>query len=428
MVNRTLIHLLAFILVIVNASYTNLVEGEVAPNSLLSRLTPKKTFRMIELIKVVDACQGCRHPEDFKRVISKNTRIPYDFVQSAFRNESQLSGILFRKGENKFYVSFIGCQGIWDIAKCSKTHKNIVNTVVLDYLLLPFAKAVRVFDENFNRSYSDSLGVQCHGGIESISTAIGLLAETIRVSANPKLPVLIKIAGHSLGGALAFHAALYLRMKLAPLLFPENPSKLHLQVVAFAPAGFFTPEGVVKAGEIIGEDNCVTFGHPDDFAMWFASFSDFYNPGIHVKLPSIKWEFNVLPSIPTFVGHMSQRYYDFIREWKDPGLLQFEKRRLTKATMEKWSAYLDSHRPKEIFEENEEEYESDEYEEAVVTWAETFDGLAVQFLQKCTKKNFDEMVIFLLSAAYIRYIFYPIASFLFPIIWPILRFILSFLF
>jgi len=98
------------------------------------------------------------------------------------------------------------------------------------------------------------------------------------------VPVTFEIYGHSMGGALAAHAAYRIRKRLAEhLSLPKD--MVSVDVVTFASAGFFFKEDVQAAGDIIGAlHSMVNFVRKHDFARELTSHAGFSNPGTYIEL------------------------------------------------------------------------------------------------------------------------------------------------
>lgn len=287
----------------------------------LTSVTREKLLKCISDIKLVKDCFNC---SNYSEAAAKIARSPHSIRQAellaiAIRHGKYTSGLLFKRSENKYLLSFVGrqeCAGkdtdaCINVASTASARRTLWCTETVPILSsMPEYIKTRFEDRN---SYGADFNIGVHTGFYLAGRpALETIAQAIQKDATPGLPIRVLINGHSMGGALAFQAAYFLK-KVVPGRLGLSPDNVQVNLATFAAAGYFHEDYFKMACEVIGPHNALVFRRPSDVAVHWSSCFDFYNPACVVQL-----DYDTDGS-----DHALVTYEESIRKWTDPGIKRF---------------------------------------------------------------------------------------------------------
>jgi hypothetical protein len=216
-------------------------------------------------------------------------------IMQGKRHGNQLSSLLIKTGQNRFTACFIGTKTIMDVfsdltivpvSEENSLQRNRekflegLEKVKPECLTVRLKKGQRADPEQEEDRDTE---VTVHLGFKKANKDfLSRMFEAMQPYVKKDKPIVFDITGHSMGGALASHAAYYIMKKFAAFL--NRPAdQVAVEVVLFGAAGFFEIEDLKKASDVINADNSmVTFYRPSDYARELTRYAGFANPGYYV--------------------------------------------------------------------------------------------------------------------------------------------------
>lgn len=213
-------------------------------------------------------------------------------VMQGYRHGDQLGAVMIRSGvrSNHFVLVFSGTESASDwmsdanaisTKEDAKNHlEGMLKGIVPNVMHIRNRKKHRKTEGEINTH-----AVDVHWGFKRANKDfLKKLFSGIRQYVQKNHPVTFELYGHSMGGALAAHAA-YRICKDLPDILGIPPEWVAVDVITFASAGVFDKDDVKTADEIIRASNSmVNFVRKHDFARELTDRLGFSNPGHYILL------------------------------------------------------------------------------------------------------------------------------------------------